>query len=109
MEHRCTGRSKASRDVLIYTLKGTNLKGFLRNVSREGMYILTDVQSIQRSDMIDLEFTSGCCIRGWVVHIGDEGVGLLFVPPLADEIDSASPTIPLSNTCLKCLEIDKST
>ena len=109
MEHRCTGRSKASRKVLIHAQKGQELKGFLRDVSREGMFIQIDVKGMRKGDMIDIEVTSGCCICGWVVHIGDEGVGVIFVPPLAERTGSSSPLIPLSNTCLKCLEFDKST
>ena len=109
MEHRCTRRCKASQDVLIQTRAGIILKGFLRNVSREGMYIQIDTQSIRKLEMIDVELSSGCCIRGWVLHIDDEGVGVLFIPPQADVTDSASPPIPLSNTCLRCLETDNTT
>lgn len=109
MEHRCTGRSKASRDVLIHTCRGNILNGSLRNVSSEGMYLQTDVQDIQKCETVDIELTTGCCIRGWIAHIGDDGVGVLLVPPLADEIGSPSPPVPLSNACLKCIKFDNST
>ena len=109
MEHRCTGRKKASRDVLIHACGGNILQGSLRNVSREGMYIQADVRDIHKCEVIDIELTNGCCIRGWVAHIGDDGVGILLVPPLTDEIGNPSPPIPLSNACLKCIQFDDST
>lgn len=109
MEHRCSGRRKASRDVIIHACGGETLKGSLKNVSREGMYIQTNMRNIQKCEVIDIELSSGCCIRGWVAHIGDDGVGVLLVPPLEDEIGSPSPPVPLSNACLKCIKFDNST
>ena len=109
MEHRCTRRIKASRDVIIQTRTGQILNGFLRNISREGMYIQIETRHIRKLEMIDVELSSGCCIRGWILHIDDEGVGVLFIPPQADATDRSSPPIPLSNTCLRCLETDKTT
>ena len=108
MEHRCTGRHKATRDALIHTTRGQSRKGLLRDVSKEGMYIETEVQDIRKGETVDIEVTSDCCIKGWVVRIGDEGVGVAFFPPQTNAADSPSPPIPLPNTCLKCLKFDDS-
>ena len=109
MEHRCAKRKKSSRDVSIHTQVGLNLKGFLRNFSREGMYIQTEVERLRYHEKIDVELSNDCCIRGRIVRIGNDGVGVLFIPPTRAELDSPYSPIPLSNTCLKCLEIDDMT
>jgi hypothetical protein len=106
MEHRYTGRMETSLDVVIYNMRGMNLKGCLCNVSREGMYIRTDGQRIRKGETLDIEVTNSCCLRGWVVHISDDGIGVLFVSPVPDESDSSSPPIPLPDECLNCLKID---
>jgi len=109
MEHRCAKRKKSSRDVSIHTQTGLILKGILQNVSREGMYIQTALKRLRYHEKIDVELSNDCCIRGLVVRIGNDGVGVLFIPPTQADSDSSSPPIPLSNTCLKCLEIDDTT
>lgn len=106
MEHRCAKRKILSRDVSIHTQKGQHLKGSLRNVSREGMYIQTTIESIRYHEKIDVELSHDCHIRGRVVRIGNDGVGVLFIPPPETMTNSSSPPIPLSYTCLHCLEID---
>lgn len=81
MEHRCVGRSKVSLDVVIRDKRGLIWQGRVRDVNREGMLIQTDSQGIQKGEMLDIELSSGCCMRGWVVHTGDNGIGVLLVSP----------------------------
>jgi len=106
MEHRYTGRIEAAQDVVIYNMRGKNIKGRLRNVSRDGMYIRTDAQSIHKGETLEIELTNSCCIRGWVVHIRDEGIGVLLVTPPNDETDSDSAPVPFTEIYLSCLKID---
>jgi PilZ domain len=106
MEHRYAGRIEAAQDVVICNMTGINLKGKLRNISRDGMYIRTDAQCIQKGETLDIEMANSCCIRGWVVHVGNEGIGVLLVTPPAGETPSASPPIPLTDICLNCLDIN---
>ena len=107
MEHRYTGRMTASRQVVISDRRGNNLPGRLRNVSREGMYIGTDSQRIQKGETLDIELTNNCCIRGWVVHVSDGGIGVLIISPAADTTTRSSPPLPLPDICLRCLDIDR--
>ena len=106
MEHRYTGRIEAAQDVVIYNMAGKNLKGRLRNVSRDGMYICTDAQCIHKGETLRIELRNSCCIRGWVVHIRDEGIGVLLVTPPSEVTANTSPPIPLPELCLSCLKID---
>ena len=105
MEHRYTGRIEASQDVVICNMTGMNLKGKVRNVSRDGMYICTDTQCIHKGETLSIELKNSCCIRGWVVHTHDKGIGVLLVSPPGNDNAGSSPPLPLPDLCLSCLEI----
>lgn len=104
MEHRYTRRIKTSRNVVIYDRRGNDLKGAIKNVNREGMYIRTDAQHIRKGESLDIELVHDCCIRVCVVHVNDEGFGVLIVPPRGDIKIGASPPYPLPDLCRTCLE-----
>ena len=104
MEHRYASRIEATQDVVIYNTSGMNLKGKLLNVSRDGMYICTDAQCIHKGETLNIELRNSCCIRGWVVHIHDEGIGVLLVSPTDNETAGNSPPLPLPELCMSCLE-----
>jgi len=85
MEHRCNERKKVLLDVVIRNRRGLIRQGKARNLSSEGMYIEVVSQGIRKGGMFDIELSNDCCLRGWVAHTGDNGIGILFVLPTHGE------------------------
>jgi hypothetical protein len=104
MEHRYTVRIKTSLNVVIYDRRGNDLEGALQNVSREGMYIRTDSRHVRKGETLDIGLAHDCYMRVYVVHVNDEGFGVLIVPPSDDVTIGASPPYPLPDLSRKCLE-----
>ncbi|WP_373568208.1 PilZ domain-containing protein [Marinimicrobium sp. ABcell2] len=57
VEHRQSHRVPAFLDVLIYQRGVPTAAGTLRNVSRDGLFILTDFDGARINQKVDLEFS----------------------------------------------------
>ncbi len=79
MEHRCSERKEVLLDVVVRNRQGLTLQGQAQNLSSEGMYIEVVSPDIRKGGMLDIELPDECCLRGWVAHTGDNGIGVLFV------------------------------
>ncbi len=92
MEHRCSERKEVLLDAVIRNRRGLTLQGKVRNLSNEGMYIEVVTPDIRKGGMLDIELSNECCLRGWVTHTSDNGIGVLFV--LVTSAEAAMPTSP---------------
>lgn len=78
LEHRCGKRKPLSLDVVIRGRDGLPLQGRMSDISRDGMFIRLGSHTVSPSTMVEIEVSHCGCLRGWVVHTGDEGVGIMF-------------------------------
>ncbi len=79
MEHRWGTRKPMLLDVYIRDELGVTSHGKVNNISQGGMYIQINLHGIKKGTLIDLETANGCCIRGWVVHVQTNSIGIMFV------------------------------
>lgn len=79
MEHRWGTRKPVLQDVCIRDETGVTSHGKINNINHGGMYIQIDLHGIKKGSIIDLEAANGRCIRGWVVHVQTNGIGIMFV------------------------------
>jgi len=87
MEHRCSTRKKILLNVIIRNQRGLMQRGKARNLSNEGMYIEVTSAEIKKGIMLDIELSDTCCLRGWVAHDSDNGIGVLFSAPAFTEVE----------------------
>ena len=104
MEHRCIERKKVLLDVAISNRSGQVRHGSAIDISGEGKLIRTISPDIRKGEIVDITLPSGCCLRGWVVHAGGKGAGILFVSSGGEMAARQTLSLPLPKLCLRCLE-----
>jgi len=78
MEHRFKRRCPLSLDVVVRGRDGLTLHGRTRDISLDGMFIQLAPQAVRTSTVVEIELSRCGCLHGWVVHVGDEGIGVMF-------------------------------
>lgn len=78
MEHRWKERCPVSLDVVVRSRDGLTLQGRTRDISLDGMFIRLDCQSVSMNAVVEIEIPHRGRLRGWVLHTGDEGIGVMF-------------------------------
>ncbi len=78
MEHRLKKRCCLSMDVLVRGGNNLALPGKIRDLSTDGMFVQLASKIVPTNTLLDIEFPRGLCLNGWVVHAGDEGIGVTF-------------------------------
>ena len=78
MEHRLKSRRSLSMDVLVRGGNDLTLNGRVRDLSTDGMFIQLTQKVVSTNAMLDIELSHGIRLHGWVVHAGDEGIGVVF-------------------------------
>lgn len=78
MEHRWKERCPVSLDVVVRDSGGLTLQGRTRDISPDGMFIRIGCQSVSRKTVVEIEIPHRGRLRGWVLHAGDEGIGVMF-------------------------------
>jgi len=83
MEHRYSQRSPAQSKLLIFKKSMPVAMGRLQNISRCGLFALTDYRDIALNQMVEIEFLSSSVqlagnarFKGFVVHRRANGFGL---------------------------------
>lgn len=79
LEHRWGKRRQVSLDVVVRGRNGLNLHGRARDVSTEGMFIQLAAQAISTSTVVEIELSPHDSLHSWVVHAGNEGIGVMFL------------------------------
>ncbi len=78
MEHRWKERCPVSLDLVVRSRDGLTLHGRTRDISPDGMFIRLGRQSVSKNTVVEIEVPRCGCLHGWVLHVGDEGIGLMF-------------------------------
>lgn len=79
MEHRWKKRCRLSLDATVRGHDNLTLHGRSRDISPDGMFIQLTQRAVSTNTIVEIELPhGGCCLHGWVVHAGDEGIGVLF-------------------------------
>ncbi len=78
MEHRLRSRCELAIDVVVHGRNGLALQGRTRDISPDGMFIRIPDKAVRTNKMVDVELPQGVCLHGWVVHVEDEGIGIMF-------------------------------
>jgi hypothetical protein len=86
MEHRWSERRAANTVVLMNTRPHGLLRGHIQNVSRDGVFVrLPDASALDQVFHVELVFVRSAAgvtrilrVPARVVHVGDDGAGLMF-------------------------------
>ncbi len=78
MEHRLKKRYSLFLNVIVRGHGGLMLHGTTRDLSLDGMFIQLGKQIILANKVVEVEFLHSGCLSGWVVHAGDQGIGVMF-------------------------------
>ena len=79
LEHRWKKRSPLTQNVLVRGRDGLTLQGKTGDISPDGMFIrLAPHAAVSINAVVEVELFHCGCLRGWVVHAGDEGIGIMF-------------------------------
>ncbi|ALP53763.1 hypothetical protein Tel_11825 [Candidatus Tenderia electrophaga] len=65
-------------EVVVRRCDGLIVHGRTRDFSTDGMFIRAARQAVPTNTAIEIEIPRCGCLRGWVVHVGDEGIGVMF-------------------------------
>jgi len=79
LEHRWEKRRQVSLDVVVRGRNGLTLHGRARDISTEGMFIQLAPQAVPTSTVVEIELSRCGSLHSWVVHTGDEGIGVMFL------------------------------
>ncbi len=79
LEHRWGKRRQVSLDVVVRGHNGLTLHGKVRDVSSEGMFIQLASQAVPANMIVEIELSPHSSLRSWVAHVGDEGIGVMFL------------------------------
>jgi len=78
LEHRWNKRSPLSQGVVVRGRDGLTLHGKTGDISADGMFIRLAPHALLINTVVEVELSHCGCLRSWVVHAGDEGVGIMF-------------------------------
>ncbi len=79
LEHRYKKRLQLSLDVVVRWRNGLKLNGKSRDFSTDGVFVqLATPEAVPASTVVKVELLGYGCLRGWVMHTGDEGIGVMF-------------------------------
>ncbi len=78
MEHRLKNRCELSLDVVVHGRNGLTLHGRTHDISLDGMFIQLARQAVSINKIVEIELPHGVWLHGWVVHVEDEGIGIMF-------------------------------
>jgi len=78
MEHRLKKRCQLSLDVIVRGHDGLSLHGRTRDISPDGMFIQLAWRAKSASNLVEIEIPLYGNLHGWVVHIGSNGIGVMF-------------------------------
>ncbi len=78
VEHRWKKRRQIVLDVVVRDRTGLSLRGTGRDISNHGMFIRVPPQAVSANKVVEIEFPNCACVRGWVMHTTDEGIGIMF-------------------------------
>ncbi len=78
MEHRLKKRCQLSLDVTVRGHDGLSLHDRICNVSPDGMFIQLAWRAVPASNVVEIEIPPYGNLHGWVVHVGDNGIGVMF-------------------------------
>jgi len=84
MEHRLSKRVPVDMEVTLRHQRAQILKGKARNLSDEGMYIVTGEECLPRGTSVEVEINDrsstrlGRRLQGIVVHCNNHGVGVML-------------------------------
>ena len=79
LEHRWKKRCQLALDVVVRGRNGFPLHGRVRDISTEGMFIHLAPQAVPARTVVEIELPPCGWLHGWVVHAGDEGIGVMFL------------------------------
>ncbi len=98
MEHRYSSRTPANTKVLIYRKGIPVAMGLAENISRNGLFLRTDFQSINLFQPLEVELlprnkSAGTDrLKTFVVHKADNGFGL----EITSEVENSSAVLSLA-------------
>ncbi len=78
MEHRWKERSEVSLDVVVRGRDELVVRGRSQDISPDGMFIRLAGRIPPTGTAVGIEVPQFGRLRGWVVHVGDEGIGVMF-------------------------------
>ncbi len=78
MEHRLKKRCQLSLDVTVRGHNGLSLAGRTRDISPDGMFVELAWRAVSANNVVEIEIPSYGNLHGWVVHVGDKGIGVMF-------------------------------
>ncbi len=78
MEHRLKNRCELSMDVVVHGRDGLALRGKTHDISPDGMFIRLAPDAVSSRKIVEIELSPGVWLRGWVVHVEDGGIGVMF-------------------------------
>lgn len=79
LEHRWKKRCQVALDVVVRGRNGLSLHGRSRDISTEGMFIQLAPRVVLAHTVVDIELPPCGWLHSWVVHAGDEGIGVMFL------------------------------
>lgn len=89
MEHRLSMRKKVTLDVLIFRKEFPTVKGKIRNIGLEGMYVETEAVDFPEGVALEVEFAIRSNnekqdvrqfhLPALVIHSSGKGMGLMFL------------------------------
>ena len=79
LEHRWKKRFQVTLDVVVRGRSGLPLHGRVRDISTEGMFIQLAPRGVSARTMVEVELSPCGWLHSWVVHAGDEGIGVMFL------------------------------
>lgn len=78
MEHRLKKRCQVSLGVTVHARNDMTLQGMACDISTDGMFIQLEQQTVSENTVVEIEVPHCGQLHGWVVHAGDEGIGVMF-------------------------------
>ncbi len=78
MEHRLRNRCELSMDVVVHGRDGLTLHGRTHDISPDGMFIRLPGEAVSDRKVVEIEISRDVWLHGWVVHVEDEGIGVMF-------------------------------
>ncbi len=77
LEHRWGKRRPLSLNVVVRGRDGLPLHGRMSDISQYGMFIRFASHAVSPSTMVEIDISHCGCLRGWVVHTVEEGIGVM--------------------------------
>ena len=93
MEHRWCERQPTKLAAAIYHQGYSGVAGMIRNVSTDGLFVSSSTMVVTMGAVLEVTFSltidgmkQRICLPAMVVHRYNQGVGLMLLRPLSEEL-----------------------